>query len=268
MQLNISPNSIETVTKIKADLISCNDKYLFSNIEFIRPYVVVYLDQLFRNNNLSKDIRFLPGKRKTHKYLHQIGCNFLYGHSPKIQDFNEDNMIKLKYFNGTEDDVEEQTINWIKKNIYPLLQLNNEKLKKNIMRNIWEIIQNSLTHSESSNGISVCGQLYPKKKYFELAFYDFGIGIPNKIKKKFGTKLNLKETEYIKWAMGKGNSTQNKANAGMGLFFLRNFIKINSGYFQVISNNEFFGHIYSSDEEAIKMDSFFDGVLINLRINY
>ncbi|MEE9432520.1 MAG: ATP-binding protein [Melioribacteraceae bacterium] len=265
MFYNITPNSIESITKIKTDLIKCKYEYLSSTMEFIRPYVVVYLDQLFRNNKLSKDIKFLPIARKTHKYLHQIGCNFLRGHCPDYPDYNEEIMIKLKYFSGSETDIEEETISWINENIYPLLQLNDKELKRNIMSNIWEIIQNSLTHSENSNGISVCGQLYPKKKYFELALYDFGIGIPNKIK---STKLKLKESEYIKWSMGRGNSTKNIPNAGMGLYFLRKFIKMNSGYFQVISNNEFFGHIHSTNEETTNIKSFFDGTLINLRINY
>ncbi len=265
MNFNITPESIESITQIKSDLINCKEEYLFSSVKFVRPFVVVYLDQLFRDEKLAKNIQFLPKDRKIHKYLHQIGCEFLYGNCPKYSAYNEDMMIKLKYFNGSEEEIEKQTLLWIKQDIYSILPLHKNEQKKKIVSNLWEIIQNSITHSESSKGISICGQFYPSKKYFELAFYDFGIGIPNKIK---NSKLGLKKSEYIKWSMGKGHSTQNKANAGMGLFFLRNFIKMNSGYFQVISNHEFFGHIYSSDEETKILRSYFDGTLINLRINY
>ena len=42
MYFDISPNSIETVVNIKSDLMKCNDEYLFSNIDFIRSYIVYY----------------------------------------------------------------------------------------------------------------------------------------------------------------------------------------------------------------------------------
>lgn len=268
MYHSIKPASIESIAKIKADLIECEDEYLFSTLKFARPYVVVYLDQLFRKYSVLNNILFLPKERKIHKYLHQVGFEFLRGHCPEIPDFNEECIIKLKFFNGSEEEVEEQALEWINKDILKFISSIDKMLKRKIVNNIWEIIQNSLLHSENLNGISACGQLYPKKKYFELAFYDFGIGIPGKIKKHFISKLCLNDCECIKWAMDKGNSTKNVPNAGMGLYFLREFIKMNGGYFQLISNSGFLGHIHSSYEDMVRLHNLSDGTLVNIRINY
>lgn len=268
MYHNLTIQSIESITQIKKAYLNCEEEYLLSKIKFVRPFIVVYLDQLFRKYSTTKGIQFLPKERKIHKYLFQMGFHYLRGHCPQVDGFNEKNMIKLKYFQGTEEEVEEQAVRWIKNDINKFIVSIDEGLKRNIGNNIWEIIQNSLVHSENDNGISACGQFYPTKKYFELAFYDFGIGIPGKIKKHFGSKLILSDCEYIEWAMGEGHSTNNKLNAGLGLYFLRKFIKINSGYFQIISNNGFLGHTHSSYEDKQSLNNHFDGTLVNIRINY
>jgi hypothetical protein len=77
-----------------------------------------------------------------------------------------------------------------------------------------------------------------------------------------------KDCDLIEWSLQKGNSTLNKPNSGLGLFFLREFIKINRGNFQIISNKGFFGHINSPTEEKVTLNNFIEGTLINIRINY
>ena len=264
---SIKPESINTLPAFKLQLEKCKEECLYSRIKFLRPYCVSYLDQLFLVNQERNNILFLPEDRKVHKYLSQCGFEFLHTKSPDIEGFNEKHIIKLKRFNGTESVIESLAVEWIETSIFPYITVDNA-LEKKIVRNIWEIIQNAIVHSENKHGISACGQFYPLKNYFEIAFCDFGIGIPKKIK-SFAELNNLNnDSDYIEWSLGKGNSTLNKPNAGMGLYFLRQFIKINQGNFQIISGNGFFGHINSPVEEKVSLSNIIDGTLVNIRINY
>ncbi len=74
------------------------------------------------------------------------------------------------------------------------------------------------------------------------------------------------DSDYIEWAMERGNTTLEIPNAGLGLFILRKFLKINQGSFQIISGNGYFGHISNENEEKRNLQNFLDGTLVNLRI--
>ncbi len=263
---SIDQKSISTLPKFKKELEKCKDEYLYTRLKFLRPYCVSYLDQLFIKYGESINKLFLPEDRKVHKYLDQCGFNYLYGNCPDVEGFDESNIIKLTRFIGTEPEVEQVAVDWIKAKIFPFIPSLNIELNKKIVKNIWEIIQNALIHSDNKNGISACGQFYPQRNYFEVSFSDFGIGIPNKINGFMSKKLD--DCDAIEWSLQKGNSTLIKPNCGLGLYFLREFIKINRGHFQIISNTGFFGHNNSPAEEKISLTDIIEGTLVNIRINY
>jgi hypothetical protein len=265
---SIDPKSISTLPRFKKELEKCKSEYIYSRLKFMRPYCVSYLDQLFQRNKEKNNILFLPQDRKVHKYLFQCGFEHLYGECPDTSDFEESNIIKLTRFTGTETEVEDIAVDWIKTKIFHFIPSLSSDLNKKIVKNIWEIIQNALIHSENKCGISVCGQFYPKRNYFEVAFSDFGIGIPNKVSSFMKLKKLNNDCDYIEWALHRGNSTLGKPNSGLGLYFLREFIKINQGNFQIISGNGFFGHINAPTEEKISLADRIDGTLVNMRINY
>jgi hypothetical protein len=264
---SIDPESISELPNFNKEILECNDGQFFLTSEFLRPYCVAYLDQCFLKAREQKDVLLLPMHRKIHKYLDQCGFEFLYGNCPDVEEFVDDHIIKIKRFSSEEDKESEETTEWIKKEIFPYIEIKNLVLKKKIVENIWEIIQNGIIHSNSNTGISCCGQIYPKRRYFEVAFYDAGVGIANKIKEYLGQMRNLEDSEYIEWALGKGNTTLNQANAGLGLYFLREFLKINQGNFQIISGKGFLGHINSQAEEKSNLGNFLNGTLVNIRIN-
>lgn len=265
---SIDPKSITTLPRFKKELEKSKGEYLYSRLKFMRPYCVSYLDQLFLIIQEKSNILFLPQDRKVHKYLYQCGFEHLYGECPDVAEFEESNIIKRTRFIGTEAEVEEKAVDWIKTKIFPFIPALSSELNKKIVRNIWEIIQNALIHSDNKYGISVCGQFYPNRNYFEVAFSDFGTGIPQKVSTFMKQKKFNNDCDYIEWSLQKGNSTLGKPNAGLGLYFLREFIRINQGNFQIISGNGFFGHINAPAEEKISLTDSIDGTLVNMRINY
>lgn len=265
---SIDPKSISSLSRFKIELERCKDEFLYSKLKFLRPYCVSYLDQLFLKNGEKNSKLFLPEDRKVHKYLYQCGFEHLYGNCPNVADFDESNIIKLTRFTGSETEVEHIALDWIKTKIFPFIPSLSSDLDKKIVKNIWEIIQNALIHSDNKYGTSACGQFYPKSKYFEVAFSDFGIGIPKKVNSFMISKKFTNDCDCIEWSLQKGNSTLNKPNSGLGLYFLREFIKINRGNFQIISNKGFFGHIKSPAEEKISLSDIIEGTLVNIRINY
>ena len=265
---SIDPKSISELPRHKKEIFKEKDKEYFLTTEFLRPYVVAYLDQCFLQVRKKKNITLLPNHRAIHKYLDQCGFEFLTGHCPEYNDYEESLIIKLKRFNNSENVESDNAIKWIENEIFPYIEVKNKELRKHIVENIWEIIQNGIIHSNSEFGVSACGQVYPKMKYFEVAFYDSGIGIVNNVKQFLGKNHKLTDPSLIEWALQKGNSTfSNKPNAGLGLYFLRHFIKINKGNFQIISGKGFFGHINSQKEEKTTLGNIFDGTLVNIRIN-
>ncbi|MDR2836081.1 MAG: ATP-binding protein [Bacteroidales bacterium] len=132
-------------------------------------------------------------------------------------------------------------------------------VKEKIVEAIYEIFVNAQIHSETKN-IYTCGQFFPKKNKIEFTIADTGIGFKNKINKKFNRSLNA--TDAIKWAVEDKHTTKD-VSGGIGLALLKEFIILNKGKIQIISNDGFyeFGH----EGESIKLFSAeFPGTIVNL----
>ncbi len=263
----INPKSISELPKLKR-LIECSaDEYAETKLKFIRPYCVAYLDQSMREIRKTKDVLLMPLHPTVHQYLKQCGFEFLYGNCINNKVFNDDIIIPLIRFTPIEHS-EEKIIDWLSQKVIKFIPQINRELRKKIVENFWEIVLNAFLHSESEFGISACGQLYPNRRYFELAFYDGGIGIAKKVKNYGAIKGYQEDYLCIEWALQKGTSTTDKPSAGLGLHFLREFLKINQGNFQFISGNGYFGNHNSQSTAKISLDNVLEGTLINLRIMF
>lgn len=137
-------------------------------------------------------------------------------------------------------------------------------LKKKIMEGIHEIFANAKMHSETKEGIFTCGQFFPNKHQIEFMITDLGIGIKNRINMDEGTSYNA--VEAINWAMEGTNTTKKTVPGGLGLKILKEFISLNKGKIQVISNDGYWNY---SDGRVFKklFDGEFPGTAINLCFN-
>ena len=143
----------------------------------------------------------------------------------------------------------------------PELPKMSSALKKKIAESIYEIFVNAQLHSES-DFIYTCGQFFPTKHTIEFTITDTGIGFKNRVNNRFET--NLSSVQAIKWAMIDGNSTKQDISGGIGLAILREFVSINKGKIQIISDDGF----YQLDSNGVQTRLFsgsFPGTIINMQ---
>lgn len=136
------------------------------------------------------------------------------------------------------------------------------KAKMMIAQVIVEIFTNSVLHTQT-NYIYTCGQFYPKKHCIDFSIVDTGDGIRNTVNKHTGQNLNA--IDAIKWALIDGNTTKQGVPGGYGLTILQDFLRMNGGSLQIISNNGYYCHDNNSQSTRI-FNAEFPGTALNLQI--
>lgn len=137
------------------------------------------------------------------------------------------------------------------------------ELDKKFRKNIFEIFENCVIHSQSNQGIFVCGQFFPQQHRLDLTISDAGIGIRNNVRQKIP---DISSIEAIRWAMQQGNTTKTGSQpGGFGLSLLKKFIELNQGKVQIVSRQGYY-ELSGGKEKFEKLDSDFLGTTINLEI--
>ena len=139
------------------------------------------------------------------------------------------------------------------------------RLEKHFKQSIFEVFQNSVVHSGSRLEAFVCGQFYPTRRRLRLTIADAGIGIRTNVREYLNRQIS--SVEAIRWAMQAGNTTRTgKLPGGVGLKFLKDFIKENNGKIQIVSRRgfyEFNAHV----EKYEKLQGDFRGTVVTFEIN-
>jgi hypothetical protein len=136
-----------------------------------------------------------------------------------------------------------------------------KELRKKISENIFEIFDNAIIHGNCQNIFS-CGQYYPSTSRLDFTIVDLGITIKKNVNTLLGMGLSGKDA--IAWAVEEGNTTK-KGNipGGLGLNLIREFLKLNGGKIQIVSDNGYWDEggdkTYSEDLSCI-----FIGAIVNL----
>lgn len=128
--------------------------------------------------------------------------------------------------------------------------------------NLAEIFNNAVTHSECDR-IFACGQYFKDTNRLDFSIADSGIGIRECLSKN---KIDLDSLDAIEWAITKGNTTKTDTSGGLGLSLVREFIELNKGRLQIISDTGFWEW---NHEEIIKKTLIFrfPGTIINIEID-
>lgn len=139
------------------------------------------------------------------------------------------------------------------------------KLRKKFIESICEIFDNAVVHSQTKLGIFSCGQFFPSKKCLDFSIADLGIGICQNIKQKLG--LNLSPEQAIKWAIEGNNTTKDGSiPGGSGLKILREFITVNKGKFQIVSEKGFW-ELSGNKATSNILANPFPGTVVTIVIN-
>ena len=137
-------------------------------------------------------------------------------------------------------------------------------LRKEVRSCFCELFFNVFRHSESPVGGTALCQLEPTENRFHVCVCDAGIGIVGRVQSS-GFGLGS-PTAAIKWALERGHSTWlGPVPAGLGLYLLREFVKINGGSFRIYANNGYYGEDAGNAVEAY-MFSGYPGTLVELRL--
>ena len=138
-------------------------------------------------------------------------------------------------------------------------------LVKKFRESVFEIFSNAVIHSQSKLGIFSCGQYFPKRDRLDFAVADLGIGIRRNVLRNAG--LDLKAAEAIAWATVDRNTTKRgKIPGGLGLKLLKEFITLNRGRIQIVSDSGYWALV---DGEVIttELKSSFPGTVVNIEID-
>lgn len=141
-----------------------------------------------------------------------------------------------------------------------------EALRKKFWESIFEIFSNAVIHSETRLGIFACGQYFPQKNRIDFSIADLGLGIKKTLEKK--RALILSAEKAIQWAMEGRNTTKTgPIPGGLGLKLLREFIQLNQGRIQIVSDRGYWEQKQDGSVVQQKLDFPFPGTVVNIEIN-
>jgi hypothetical protein len=138
-------------------------------------------------------------------------------------------------------------------------------LLKKFRESIFEIFSNAVLHSRTEQGIFSCGQFFPNRNQLDFSVADLGIGIRRNVNENMG--LDLSAEDAITWATEDRNTTKRgPIPGGLGLKLLREFVDLNGGSIQIISNA---GYWRRSEGQTFTapLRSPFPGTVVSIEIN-
>lgn len=238
--------------------------FCFNQCGFISAEAVAILAgiKILRDNmKLQTDIDINTLKPRIKRFLSKSKFLNLFGYPDNLLTDNSLPVYVQRKFS------KEGILNYIDQEIMQRCEMPDmsEELHKEIRRAFFELFGNIFSHSESQIGGLVCGQVYPNDKEIQIVFHDTGIGLAKRVRMSFPSIQS--DNEAIGWALKRGTSTlsNNIESRGLGLFLLREFIRVNEGEFSIYANNGMVGEIKGQRNDKFLPISL-NGTLIDLRI--
>lgn len=138
-------------------------------------------------------------------------------------------------------------------------------LLKKFRESIFEIFSNAVLHSRTEKGIFSCGQFFPRRNRLDFAVADLGVGIHRNVKENTG--LDLTPEEAITWAtQGRNTTKRGQIPGGLGLKLLGEFIDLNGGCIQIVSDAGYWQRANGKTITA-RLSQPFPGTVVSMEIN-
>ncbi len=138
-------------------------------------------------------------------------------------------------------------------------------LLKKFRESVFEIFSNSVIHSRTKLGIFGCGQFFPNRHRLDFSVADLGVGIQQNVKDNRG--LNLPAHKAIVWATeGRNTTKRGPTPGGLGLKLLKEFITLNGGRIQIVSDSGY----WEQHRHKVTMAQFrspYPGTAVNIEID-
>ncbi|CAF3780757.1 unnamed protein product [Rotaria sp. Silwood1] len=148
---------------------------------------------------------------------------------------------------------DEEICDWLDKSI--VYKISSSQHKKQLVEATYELVLNGIIHGRNELGVSLCGQFYPTKRYFELAIHNGGNSIPELVNNYGITKLS--DSKCIEWATYLGHTTKSTPDlpGGLGLHQFSKFIIMNQGAFQFGSRQGYFEKISENEQKHFPLQN-------------
>lgn len=138
-------------------------------------------------------------------------------------------------------------------------------LRKKFRESVYEIFSNAVLHSRTEQGIFSCGQFFPKRNQIVFSVADLGIGIRHNVQSNTG--LDLAPEDAIVWATAGRNTTKRgPIPGGLGLKLLVEFIDLNGGRIQIVSDAGYWRRT-NGQTLAARLSHPFPGTVVSMEIN-
>jgi len=138
-------------------------------------------------------------------------------------------------------------------------------LRKKFHESVFEIFSNAVIHSQTKLGIFACGQYYPKKNRLDFSVADLGVGIQQKVQEALGTEITPEMA--IIWAtQGRNTTKRGPIPGGLGLKLLTEFIQLNGGRIQIVSDAGYWTRGKGGARTA-RLSSPFPGTVVTLEVD-
>lgn len=140
-----------------------------------------------------------------------------------------------------------------------------EGLLKKFRESIFEIFSNAVLHSNSELGIFSCGQFFPNRQRLDFSVADLGIGMRQNIKDNAGLVLSAEDA--IRWSTeGRNTTKRGPVPGGLGLKLLQEFIDLNDGCIQIISDAGYWRREHR-ETMTVPLIYSFPGTIVTVEIN-
>jgi hypothetical protein len=138
-------------------------------------------------------------------------------------------------------------------------------LQKKFRESIFEMFSNAVLHSQTEMGIFSCGQFFPNRNRLDFSVADLGIGIRQNVKENAG--LDFAPEDAIIWATEGCNTTKrDQIPGGLGLKLLSEFIDLNGGRIQIVSDAGYWKR-ERGETSAARLSLPFPGTVVSVEIN-
>lgn len=265
-------NKLETYNEMNKNfrLIDENPKitfeYDYGYVNFMQGNMVVLLDLIkryhFTKNGISKFKNQPDNIKKILQATRYIKEDYT------DTDRKGDTNISFQRHYFSDEDSEEKWCSYVNDDFLGHYRMENisRALRDKLQEVIFELYTNVIQHGDSEF-ISTCGQFYPQEKKLIVSIGNLGESFYSKISKLKGIKDYC---ECIEWALEESNTTKT-SSGGLGLYTFREFVKMNKGHIQIVSDYGFYEELYDKEKKEFiikkeKMREKFPGTIVTLII--
>lgn len=267
-QININvPNRVENnyegfmffseVCSLVSEVVKKRVLFDFSDTIWFEANLVAIFSSIIEN--LSKKKESIVLVQGVNNSIEQIfKKNGFYKHyNLGEQEDTYDSTIPFKIFQVNDG---EGFTNYLNTEVIPKIKLPLSLKEIKIFKKcLQEVFENASTHA-GSDCVFTCGQYYHKNKRVAFTIVDTGMySIGENVRKKIPF---VNDYDAINWATDFGNTTKKDKDGGIGLFFLKDYLK-QSGFLQIVSGKGYWeqnlGQTFSRNARFN-----FNGTIVNL----